>query len=82
MPWAIWVCAHPSFTHLAQVSREPRQAQALEAVDIIAALALVQTGLTGTLVNILLAMIACESRRTHTLVPIHQVLKRQNTESV
>lgn len=68
------VCS-PSFTHLAQVSRETRQAQALEAVNVIAALALVQTGLTCTLVDIFLTVIACESCRTHTLVPVHQVLK-------
>lgn len=70
------VCS-PSFTHLAQVSRETRQAQALEAVDVVAALALVQTGLIGTLVNILLTMVACESRCTHTLVPVDQVLEKR-----
>lgn len=64
-----------SFTHLAQVSRKTRQAQALEAVDVITALALVQTGLTGTLVDIFLTMLARESRRAHALVPVHQVLK-------
>lgn len=75
------VCSH-SFTHLAQVSRETRQAQALEAVNVIATLALVQTGLTGTLVDIFLTVIICESRCAQTLVPVHQVLKKRQRVSL
>lgn len=71
-----------SFTHLAQVSRETRQAQALEAVNVIATLALVQTGLTGTLVDIFLTVIICESRCAQTLVPVHQVLKKRQRVSL
>lgn len=51
----------PISAHLTEVARETGQAQALEAIDVVLATAVIQARATGTLIYVLLAVLAAEA---------------------
>ena len=70
----VCVCVAPH-SHLAEVSGEACEAEALEAVHLVLTLAAVEAGRARTLVHVLLTVVPREARRARTAVRVHQVLE-------
>lgn len=65
-------------THLAQISREAGQTQALEAVHFILTASAVQARRARTFVNVPLAVLARKAGWADTTIAVHQVLIGRN----
>jgi len=66
-------------SHLAEMSREAGQAQALEAVHLVLTARVVQTRCTRTLVDVPLAVLTGEARGAHAPIAVYQVLREKGT---
>lgn len=69
-------------SHLAEIPREARQTQALEAVHLVLTAAAIQARRADALVHVPLAVLAGESEQTHAAVTIYQVLKRDELKGL